>query len=103
MLWSDNTRSPITVCTRKDLQTFTHIVYLNTDAELIAHRRRNEPSKQRGTLSTRKLRVWQKAEKADLRDACYRNGILFTALITENVHLFGRQKGFAILLKPDWL
>ena len=86
MLWSDDTKSPLTVWTKKDRETITHIIYLATDAEMIAQRRRKEPFKRRGELSTYELRMWQEAEMAHLRNACYRNNILFTALSAENTN-----------------
>lgn len=86
MLWSNEMRSPIIVCTKQDLQTFTHIIYLNTDPGVIAQRRRNDLSKQRGILPLEDLHQWQEAEKEGLREVCYRNGILFTAVSTENIN-----------------
>ena len=86
MLWSGKTSSPTTICTKKDLQTFTHIVYLDAEPEVIFQRRHNDPCKRRGALTAGELHMWQEAEKAGLRDACYRNGILFTSLGTENAN-----------------
>ena len=86
MLWSDVTRSPLTICTIGDLRSFTHILYLDADIDVVAQRCRNASTKQRGVLSTRELRTWQEAEKTFLRDACYHNGILFTALSTQHTN-----------------
>ena len=84
MLWSDELKEPVSVCTDHDLKVFTHVIYLAVGAEVIEQRRGGDAEKQRNHLSIESLHAWQNAEKSKLRDACYRNDILFMAVGTSD-------------------
>ncbi|KAM6501542.1 Uracil phosphoribosyltransferase domain containing protein [Amanita muscaria] len=68
------------VYTRKDLNTFTNILYLDTPAEIVAERRQNDTLRSRSTASVEHLRNWQNVEKIELRDLCRQHGILFSLI-----------------------
>lgn len=86
MLWSEKTMSPVAVHTEQDFQTFTHILYLDTEPELIAHRRQQDLVKKRGSLDVGHLRKWQEAEKEGLRKACYNHSVLFISIGASNTN-----------------
>jgi len=67
----------------KDWDTYTHIIYLNVDAELVARRRRDDASRARSNVAVDGLRAWQAAERIALRGKCRERGVLFTS-ITEH-------------------
>jgi uracil phosphoribosyltransferase/phosphoserine phosphatase len=66
------------VYTSNDLDTFTHILYLDVPAELVAERSRDDTQKNRPASSVNHLRRWQLAEKTELRSLCRHHGILFS-------------------------
>jgi uracil phosphoribosyltransferase/adenylate kinase/phosphoserine phosphatase len=70
----------VTVGTKKDWQTYTHIIYLNVDVEIIAKRRQEDQERTRTELSVDDLKQWQHAEVTKLRDICLAHRILFTTL-----------------------
>ncbi|KAI3326546.1 uracil phosphoribosyltransferase-domain-containing protein [Xylariaceae sp. AK1471] len=63
--------------TPNTLGTYTHIVYLDTPAELIAQRRREDTRKARPYMSVNSLRKWQYAEKTQLGLFCSHHNISF--------------------------
>ena len=68
------------VCTLNDLQTYTHILYLNVAPKEIAQRIQHDNkshTRYRNYASDDHLRRWQDAEEAELRDICQKNDILF--------------------------
>ena len=73
---------------------FTHILYLETPAELIAQRCLDDTEKSRTPTSASHLRRWQQEEKTQLRHLCRHHGILFL-LITPSATLL---KEISILL-----
>ncbi len=75
--WSDVKKAPDIVCTENDLHTYSHFIYLDTPAELVAERRRADKTRvDRPELSVSDLTQWQQAEKTKLRDLCRKHGIL---------------------------
>ena len=78
MFWSEEKEAGQPVYTRNDLNTFTHILYLNVPAELVAQRCLNDTERNRLTASIDHLRKWQQTEKTQLRHLCYHHGILFS-------------------------
>ncbi|OQV08697.1 hypothetical protein CLAIMM_12925 [Cladophialophora immunda] len=60
MFWSDEQEAMTSVWTQQDLETFTHIVYLNPPPETIQDRRLHDTAKER-----------------QLRLSCYRSGIIY--------------------------
>lgn len=79
--WNDESKDvPEVVCTTGDLETYTHIFYLDVDANEIAARREKDEIRGRAALSVEHLEKWQESEKNQLRRLCYNNNILFTAV-----------------------
>jgi hypothetical protein len=66
------------VYTQNDLDTFTHILYLDSPAEVVAQRRLDDTERSRSSTSVNHLRKWQQAEKIQLRRLCRHHGILFS-------------------------
>jgi len=80
MLWSEEHQTGQPVCTQKDLDTYTYILYLDVPVDMIAERRRDDIERSRPPLSTAHLRRWQQAEKNHLRPLCRLHKILFLLL-----------------------
>ena len=78
MFWSEEAESGRPVYTQRDLDTFTHIIYLDISAEVIGRRRLEDKGKSRPPTSTSLLDKWQQAEKEQLRHLCRNHRILFT-------------------------
>jgi uracil phosphoribosyltransferase/phosphoserine phosphatase len=69
--------------TVKDWETYTHIVYLNVDADIVARRRKDDDIRVREEMPAEHLRQWRDTELEELRALCCKHGILFTT-ITED-------------------
>jgi uracil phosphoribosyltransferase/phosphoserine phosphatase/adenylate kinase len=90
------------VLTRSDFDTFTHIIYLSVDPEVIAQRRKDDQLRIRPKVSTEDLQTWQTKEIEQLRFLCRRNGIFFIrcsmaspyVVSTLLVSLFGYDESF---------
>ncbi|KAE9969111.1 hypothetical protein EG328_000184 [Venturia inaequalis] len=80
MLYSDERQTSETVATANDLATFTHILYLDVPAGIVAQRRRDDRIKQRGHLHVDRLQDWKVREQEALRTVCRENKILFLIL-----------------------
>ncbi|KAG9232539.1 uracil phosphoribosyltransferase-domain-containing protein [Amylocarpus encephaloides] len=78
MFWPEEKEAGQPVHTRNDLDTFTHILYLDVPAELVAQRCLNDIARSRPSASINHIRKWQQAEKAQLRHLCYHHSILFS-------------------------
>ena len=78
MFWPEEQEAGLPVYTQNDLKTFTHILYLDTDAEDIARRRLNDTERFRPSTSAIHLHKWQQQEQTQLSDLCRRHGILFS-------------------------
>lgn len=66
------------VCTQNDLDTFTHILYLDIPAKVVAQRRLDDVERSRPSTSAAHISKWQQAEKTELRRLCRNHGILFS-------------------------
>ncbi len=77
MFWTEGEETGRTVYTQNDLKRYTHILYLDVDAEVVARRRSNDTQRQRSSASIKHLRKWQEAEKTQLRQLCRDHDILF--------------------------
>lgn len=91
MLWDEDDAAGQVVCTTKDLQMYTHIIYLNTPTELLLARRENDKLKKRKPCSAAHLQRWQQEEIDDLRRLCRENHILFS--VVENLDVLERDVG----------
>ena len=78
MFWLEEQEAGWPVYTQNDLEIFTHILYLDTPAEVVAQRRLDDTERSRPSTSASHLRKWQQEEKTQLRDLCRRHGILFS-------------------------
>lgn len=65
------------VCTQADLETYTHILYLDTPAETIAEYRLNDLNRNRPEINVVDLRRWQWSEKSRAKTLCRQHGIMF--------------------------
>jgi uracil phosphoribosyltransferase/adenylate kinase/phosphoserine phosphatase len=77
IFWPEEDETWQPVYTPNDLNTFTHILYLDIPAEVVAQRRKDDSQRSRPSVSVNHLRNWQQAEKNELRRLCRHNGILF--------------------------
>ncbi|KAH6851360.1 uracil phosphoribosyltransferase-domain-containing protein [Chaetomium sp. MPI-CAGE-AT-0009] len=80
MFWPEGDEVGHTVHTQSDLDTYTHIIYLNTLPETVATWRRLDDSRTREPASVQHLHTWQEAEKMELRRLCRSHRILFTSM-----------------------
>jgi uracil phosphoribosyltransferase/adenylate kinase/phosphoserine phosphatase len=78
MFWPEEKEFGWPVYTQNDLDTFTHILYLDAPAEVVAQRRLDDTKRNRPSTSVTHLRRWQQAEKTQLRRLCLDRGILFS-------------------------
>lgn len=78
MFWPEEEEAGQPVYTRNDLDTFTHILYLDAPTELVAQRCLDDTKRNRPSASINHLRKWQQAEKTQLRHLCRHHGILFS-------------------------
>lgn len=79
MFWDEGEEMGKKICTTDDLDVYTHIVFLNVPANVIANRRHNDKERSRPTVSVPHLKRWQQAEMSELRSLCRSHGILFSA------------------------
>ena len=80
MFWSEMQEVGTPVYTQNDLDTFTHILYLDVPAKVIAQRRQDDTERSRPPISAVHLNKWQQAEETQLRGLCHRHGILFALI-----------------------
>ncbi|OJD26205.1 hypothetical protein ACJ73_02423 [Blastomyces percursus] len=81
MFWSEADKAGQPVCTQNDLDTFTHILFLDISAEIIAKRRVDDKERRRPSTSASHLHRWQETEKTQLRRLCRNHGILFSTRV----------------------
>ncbi|MCJ1458769.1 hypothetical protein MMC28_009143 [Mycoblastus sanguinarius] len=80
MFWSEEQETGQPVYTQNDLDTFTHILFVDVPAEMVAQRRLDDTGRTRPPTSVTHLRKWQQEEKTQLRRLCRQNSILFTLI-----------------------
>lgn len=76
MLYEDGS-DPQDIHTQADLETYTHIVYLDVPPAIVLERREQDDKKQRPRITLETIDFWQVAEKTGLRELCLENKILF--------------------------
>ncbi|KAI9845179.1 MAG: hypothetical protein M1837_005064 [Sclerophora amabilis] len=81
MFWPEDQEAQ-PVCTQNDLNMFTHVLYLDIPAEVVAQRRQDDTKRSRPPATADHLLNWQLAEKTQLRNLCRHHGILFTLVPT---------------------
>jgi adenylate kinase len=78
MFWPEDRKYVNPVYTQNDLETYTHIIYLDVLPEIILYQCRGDTERlDRPLASIDHFRKWQEAEKAEIRTLCYNNNILF--------------------------
>lgn len=87
MFWPENLETGQAVHTQNDLETYTHVLYLDTPVELILQRRQCDAMRDRPIVSLHHLEKWQQAEKAQLRNLCRNHGILFSLVSNQEMLL----------------
>lgn len=80
MFWPEEDVYGESVCTEDDLDTYTHILYLDVPAEAVAQRCQDDSDRSRPLLSSTHLERWQQTEKDKLRDLCLQHSILFAII-----------------------
>ncbi|KAG6906018.1 hypothetical protein DXG01_016282 [Tephrocybe rancida] len=96
MFWSNKGDEGDVVWTQGDLETYTHIIYLDLPQETLASRREKDLGKTREHISEEDLLTWKCFERDHLRRRCYEAGILFTAFKSPEVDSVTR-------LVDDWV
>ncbi|KAF2257655.1 uracil phosphoribosyltransferase [Lojkania enalia] len=68
------------VVTQCDLETYTHIIYLDVDAETIINRRQGDTKRTRPFISVEELKMMKEQEKSELTVLCRENRIQYSIL-----------------------
>lgn len=89
MFWLEEQEAGWPVYTQNDLEVFTHILYLDIPAEVVAQRRMDDKERSRLSTSASHLYKWQQEEKTQLRDLCRRHSVLFS-LVFPNPNLLNK-------------
>ncbi|KAL8744475.1 MAG: hypothetical protein Q9184_007994, partial [Pyrenodesmia sp. 2 TL-2023] len=79
MFWPEGQEAE-KVCTQADLDTYTHIIYLEIHPGEVLKRRSEDTGKHRESASISHLGEWQQQEKDGLRQICRENGIFFSVM-----------------------
>ncbi|KAH6664455.1 uracil phosphoribosyltransferase-domain-containing protein [Halenospora varia] len=82
MFWPEEEEAGQPVYTQNDLDIFTHILYLDVPAELVAQRLLDDTERSRPSPPIDHLRKWQHAEQTQLRRLCRHHGILFSLVFS---------------------
>ncbi|OBT42773.1 hypothetical protein VE00_06576 [Pseudogymnoascus sp. WSF 3629] len=82
--WDEKDESETIVITPKDLEIYSHILYLRTDPEVIQHQRLSDWERNRDIVPREHLEKWQKQEENMLRTLCRVHGIRFCAMYRGN-------------------
>lgn len=90
-LWAEEQKAGHPVYTRNDMDTYTHIVYIDIPPDQIRQNRAVDTERHRPDISIEHLDKWQQDEKVQLRDQCYDNGVLFLLLHSEPTDLYLRR------------
>lgn len=81
MFWEDKKQEAgEKVCIQDDIETYTHIIYLDVPAKEVAQRREADVKRNRPWVSVDHLEKWQREEKRQIRQLCRENGILYLAV-----------------------
>jgi len=89
MFWLEGEEAGRPVYTQNDLDTFTHMLYLDVPAEVVVQRHLDDTERSRPSTSVTHLRKWQQAEKTQLRRLCRNHSILFS-LVSEHPTLLNK-------------
>lgn len=81
MFWNESDSEGLRIHTQKDMDTYTHIIYLHVDPVIIMLRRHLDKERTRELASVAHLKRWQTSERAQLRTLCNKHGILYVSRI----------------------
>ncbi|KAK2804719.1 hypothetical protein FQN50_006457 [Emmonsiellopsis sp. PD_5] len=81
MFWDKEEESETVVYTQNDLNTYTHIMYLNTPTEVIRQHHLADGRRSHLYASISHLRKWQEKELDQLCGLCHCNNILFLSIL----------------------
>ena len=87
MFWPEEEEAGRAVYTQNDLETFTHVIYLDVPVEIVWQRREGDTTRDRPSVSMTHLEKWQQTEKTQLRDLCRNHGILFSLVSQQSTLL----------------
>lgn len=80
MFWPEEEENWQLANTQRDLDTFTHILYLDVPAETVVQRHLDDVERSRPPTTAAHLQKWQQTEESELRRLCRNHGILFSLL-----------------------
>ncbi|KAF2217531.1 hypothetical protein CERZMDRAFT_119404 [Cercospora zeae-maydis SCOH1-5] len=81
MFWAETEAEPVSIVTPADLETYSHIVYLDVSAERVQKQRREHASrKDRAGDSVQHIEQHMQREMTKLRELCVANCIFFTSV-----------------------
>ncbi|KAK4152281.1 hypothetical protein C8A00DRAFT_35024 [Chaetomidium leptoderma] len=80
MFWPEGDETGDAVYTQSDLDTYTHVIYLDTSPVTVSVWCQLDHLRARRPASAQHLHRWQGVEKTELRRLCRDNGILFTSV-----------------------
>jgi len=80
--------------TENDMQTFSHILYLDFPAKVIAQRRQLDAKRIRPPFSVNHLHRGQQTEMAQLRDLCRIHGVLLTLISSDRTERVSALRDF---------
>lgn len=97
MFWKEGHDEAETIVTQRDLQVYTHILYLHIPANVVALRSKTDASRLRGEVSPEHIGKWQEAEVAVLRRLCRDDNILWRRQGQRPLIFVARWKHISIL------
>ena len=80
MFWPEKELTCKSIHTKADLNSYTHILYLDVSPGTVLEWRKKDAVRNREEVSVGHLLKWQDEEKLHLRRLCYENDILFSAV-----------------------
>ncbi|PWY77395.1 hypothetical protein BO70DRAFT_430337 [Aspergillus heteromorphus CBS 117.55] len=80
MLSDHASQQPASVMTTRDLKTYTHILYLDTPADVVYRRREDDAERDRPRIPIAQLGEWSYHEKGELRKLCLKHNIMFMVM-----------------------
>ncbi|OBT63896.1 hypothetical protein VE03_06571 [Pseudogymnoascus sp. 23342-1-I1] len=78
--WDEKDDTEVIAITPKDLEIYSHILYLRTDPEVVQQQRINDCERDREIVSIDHLERWQMMEESVLRTLCRVHGINFCVI-----------------------
>lgn len=89
IFWPEEEEAGRLVYTQNNLDTFTHIPYLDVPSEIVVQRCLANIERGRPSISVTHLREWQQAEKTQLRRLCRHYSILLS-LVSPHLTLLNK-------------